>query len=248
MPLETLAQTLNARLTSRSAQHALRIALGAPELDNVALVSSFGAEATVLLHLLAVTKPDLPTLFLDTGKHFTETLVYQQELTERLNLSNVKIIAPDPRALEARDTKGNLHSHDPDACCALRKTESLAAAMKAIPNLSAVITGRKRFQGGQRATLDVFEANAATGLIKVNPLAHWTQQDLRDYMEENRLPKHPLLAKGYLSIGCAPCTSPVAVGEDARAGRWRDSEKAECSIHLINGRAVRSPVKQKETT
>jgi phosphoadenosine phosphosulfate reductase len=244
---ERLAQTLNARLTSRSAQQALRVALDAPELGEIVLISSFGAEAVVLLHLVGVTKPDLPVVFLETGKHFTETLVYRHELTERLNLTNVGVVAPDTQALKTRDPKGNLHRQNPNACCALRKAEPLAAAMKTLPNLSAVITGRKRFQGGQRTSLDVFEANGATGLIKVNPLVHWTSQDLREYMDENRLPKHPLLAKGYLSIGCAPCTSPVAKGEDARAGRWRNSEKIECGIHFINGRTVRGPVQQKET-
>ena len=247
MQLDPLARKLNARLTSCSAEQALRVAVDAPELGSIALVSSFGTEATVLLHLLALTKPDLPVVFLDTGKHFTETLVYQQELSERLNLRNVRIISPAPKALKSSDPKGRLHEQDSDACCALRKTDPLEQALAAMPNLSALITGRKRFQGGARSKIEVFEADTKTGVIKVNPLAHWSPHDLRDYMEENRLPKHPLLAKGYLSIGCAPCTSPVAAGEDPRAGRWRGSQKAECGIHFINGRAVRGPINQEVT-
>ncbi len=246
MQLETRAQILNARLTSRSADQALRVAFDAPELGEVALVSSFGAEAAVLLHLVAVSKPDLPVIFLDTGKHFTETLVYGQELVERLALSNVRFVEPDPNAVSRLDPKGDLHAQSSDACCAIRKSAPMEAALSAMPDLGALITGRKRYQGGPRAHLEVFEADHATGLIKVNPLAHWRPTDVRDYMDENRLPKHPLLARGYLSIGCAPCTSPVSSGEDPRAGRWRGSEKTECGIHFINGRAVRGPVSEKE--
>lgn len=253
MQLETLAQNLNARLDSRSAEQALRISFEAPELGQVALVSSFGAEAAVLLHLVAVSKPDLPVLFLETGQHFVETLVYQQELAERLNLRNLRIIHPARAALEHSDPSGRLHRENPDACCALRKSAPLQAALEAMPDLGALITGRKRYQGGPRRALNVFEADPATGLIKVNPLAHWRAQDLRTYMEENRLPKHPLLAKGYLSIGCAPCTSPAQAGETARSGRWRGREKVECGIHFINGhfingRAARAPHSAKETT
>lgn len=248
MPHDRLARSLNARLTSRSAAQALAVALDAPELGEIALVSSFGAEAAVLLHLVAVSAPDLPVLFIDTGKHFTETLVYGQELVERLALRNVRYISGDVAAIKARDPYGALHIANPDACCALRKSDPLQAALGAMPRLSALITGRKRYQGGPRSALEVFEADKATGLIKINPLAHWQPKDLRDYMEENRLPKHPLLAKGYLSIGCAPCTSPVAQGEDLRAGRWRGNDKVECGIHFINGQAMRRPMTQKETT
>ena len=242
MQLEQRAQLLNTRLTTRSAAQALRVAIDAPELGDVALVSSFGAEAAVLLHLVAVSKPDLPVIFLDTGKHFTETLVYAQELVERFGLSNVRFIAPDPSAVSRLDSKGDLHARNSDACCAIRKSDPMQAALTAMPTLGALITGRKRYQGGPRARLEVFEADLASGLIKVNPLARWLPADIAEYMDENRLPKHPLLAKGYLSIGCAPCTSPVAQGEDARAGRWRGHEKSECGIHFINGRAVRGPV------
>lgn len=246
MPLEKRAQILNARLSSRSAEQALRVAIDAPELDDIALVSSFGAESAVLLHLVAVTKPDLPIVFLDTGKHFTETLVYAQELIERFGLTNVQFRSPEKQALLRSDPEGDLHIADSNACCALRKSEPLKVALAQYPNLSALITGRKRFQGGARAQLEVFEADADTGLIKINPLAHWQPGDLREYMEENRLPRHPLLAKGYLSIGCAPCTSPVQPGEDARSGRWRGSQKSECGIHFINGRIERGPVSERE--
>ena len=134
------------------------------------------------------------------------------------------------------DPDGTLHQRDTDACCTLRKTVPLQQALKAFDGW---ITGRKRFQTGKRAALDFFEAEAGTGRIKVNPLAHWAPEDVKAYMIENRLPRHPLVAEGYPSIGCAPCTSPVAPGEDPRAGRWRDQEKDECGIHFVNGRMVR---------
>lgn len=246
MQLDNLAARLNARLTTRSAAQALSVALNAPELGEVALVSSFGAESAVLLHLVAVTKPDTPVIFLDTGQHFSETLVYGQELVERLALSNVRFISPDPSALSQLDPERDLHARNSDACCRIRKSEPLEAALDTMPHLGGLITGRKRYQGGPRSQLDVFDADHSVGLIKVNPLAHWKPADVREYMDENRLPKHPLLAKGYLSIGCAPCTSPVQGGEDARSGRWRGLEKTECGIHFINGRAGRGPAPQKE--
>lgn len=247
MQLDAKASALNARLTTRSAPQALRLALDADELGEIALVTSFGAESAVLLHLVAVTDPSLLVLFIDTGKHFAETLVYGQELVERLGLRNVSHIKALPDDLQARDPYGALHTFDSDACCALRKTEPLEDALAARPQLGALITGRKRYQGGPRSTLPVFEADAKSGLIKINPLAHFMPADVRTYMEENRLPRHPLLAKGYLSIGCAPCTSPVAAGEDPRAGRWRGSAKTECGIHFIGGAPVRNTT-EKETT
>ena len=126
--------------------------------------------------------------------------------------------------------------HAVDACCALRKTEPLERALQ---GYDAWITGRKRFQNADRGTIDFFE-NEGDFRIKVNPLAHWGREDLEEYIVNNRLPRHPLVAKGYPSIGCAPCTSPVAPGEDPRAGRWRNSTKTECGIHFVGGKPVRT--------
>lgn len=223
---------LNARFRHHSATQVMHGALN--DAGNIALVSSFGAESVVLLHMAAVIDRAAPVLFIDTEMLFTETLVYQAEVAERLGLSNVQTVrAAD---IAAQDPDGTLHQRDPDACCALRKTEPLNAALDAFDGW---ITGRKRFQTGARAALDFFEAEPGTGRIKVNPLAHWAPEDVRAYMEENRLPRHPLVAKGYPSIGCAPCTSPVKPGEDPRAGRWRNTAKDECGIHFVNGRVVR---------
>jgi len=167
---------------------------------------------------------------------FAETLVYQQELAERLDLRDLRIIRAADTALQRQDPDGTLHKTAPDACCALRKTEPL---QRALEGFGGWITGRKRFQGSTRSTLEFFEAEDGTGRIKVNPLAHWAPEDLRTYMEENRLPRHPLVARGYPSIGCAPCTTRVNDGEDPRSGRWRGQDKTECGIHFVNGRIVR---------
>ena len=229
---------LNARYRHHGATAVMRHALTDPEVGRLALVSSFGAESVVLLHMAAVMDRDIPVLFIDTEMLFAETLAYQLELTERLRLSNVQVIRATRAAVFERDNEGLLHQYDPDACCALRKTEPL---QKALLGYDAWITGRKRYQGRTRAALDFFEADGDLR-IKVNPLAHWGPQDLQDYIAENRLPRHPLVAKGYPSIGCAPCTTRVNDGEDPRAGRWRNLDKEECGIHFVNGKLVRGPV------
>ncbi|MEO9778419.1 MAG: phosphoadenylyl-sulfate reductase [Sedimentitalea sp.] len=230
--LRAKVDELNARYRHHSATAVMQGAL--KEAGNIALVSSFGAESVVLLHMAAVADRSTPILFIDTEMLFTETLVYQTEVSERLGLTNVRIIRAGDIA--ARDPDGTLHRSDPDACCTLRKTEPLN---KALAPFDGWITGRKRFQSGKRAALDFFEVEDGTGRIKINPLAHWAPEDVRAYMDENRLPRHPLVAQGYPSIGCAPCTSPVAEGEDPRAGRWRDQNKDECGIHFVNGKMVR---------
>ena len=222
---------LNARLRHHAAIDVLRAAIA--EVPDLALVSSFGADSVALLHLVAITEPDLPVLFIDTEMLFAETLVYQQEVAERLGLRQVHILRAQD--IHQHDTDGTLHEGAPDACCALRKTAPLAAALA---HHGGWISGRKRFQTSSRASLDFFEVDDHR--IKVNPLAHWTQEDLTSYIEENRLPKHPLISLGYPSVGCAPCTTPVQPGEDPRAGRWRNSPKEECGIHFANGRLVRT--------
>ncbi|MEM8731985.1 MAG: phosphoadenylyl-sulfate reductase [Pseudomonadota bacterium] len=233
-PEEKVA-ALNARYRHHSATSVMQGALR--DAGRIALVSSFGAESVVLLHMAAVTDRDAPVLFIDTEMLFAETLVYQQEVTERLGLRNVRVIRAADSA--ARDPYGALHLSDPDACCALRKARPLQTALAAFDGW---ITGRKRFQTQARAGLEFFEVEDGTGRIKVNPLAHWAPGDVRAYMDENRLPRHPLVARGYPSIGCAPCTSQVDAGEDARSGRWRDTQKDECGIHFVNGKMVRGPL------
>ncbi|GAB4267608.1 MAG: phosphoadenylyl-sulfate reductase [Pararhodobacter sp.] len=236
MPLdqETHASVegLNARFAGDDAaalQHVLDGGLG-----QAALVSSFGADSAVLLHLVAQHAPDTPVLFIDTLMLFDETLEYQQRLARDLGLADVRRLTPRREALFARDPDGVLHLADPDACCTLRKTEVLDEALVGI---DVWITGRKRFQGGLRADLALFEQDGAR--IKLNPLAGWDTAQIAAYMDRHALPRHPLVARGYPSIGCAPCTGPVAPGEDLRAGRWRGRDKLECGIHVRDGRVIR---------
>ncbi|MBP1805935.1 phosphoadenylyl-sulfate reductase [Rubellimicrobium aerolatum] len=237
-PVAERVAELNARYKHHAAADVMHHAMTDPQVGRLAMVSSFGAESVVLLHMAAVTNRHVPVLFIDTEMLFAETLAYQLELTERLRLTNVQVIKPDPAEVAAKDPFGLLHKGNPDACCDLRKTLPLQTALL---GYDAWITGRKRYQGKTRAALDFFE-NEGDIRIKVNPLAHWTSEDLRDYMNENRLPRHPLVAKGYPSIGCAPCTTPVREGEDPRAGRWRNTQKEECGIHIVDGKIVRGSV------
>jgi len=217
---------LNARLKGRTAEDILQIAIRDLFPGEIALVSSFGAEAAVLLHLAAQADRNLPVLFLETGKHFDQTLAYRNTLVDRLGLTDMRDIRPDPKALAAQDEGGTLWFKDADACCRIRKVEPLERALKPF---AASINGRKRFQANTRQKLDVVEVDGAR--LKFNPLADWDAAQIEAYFRKHDLPRHPLVAEGYRSIGCAPCTQPVAEGEDARAGRWRGSEKTECGIH-----------------
>ncbi|MEP5730095.1 MAG: phosphoadenylyl-sulfate reductase [Sulfitobacter sp.] len=226
---------LNVQLRHHAAHDVMRTAVEA--VDKLALVSSFGAESVALLHLASRVKKDLPVLFIDTAMLFPETLAYQRDVAIKLGLT--RIVTIRAQDLATQDPDNMLHQSDPDACCALRKTLPLQTALK---GYDGWITGRKRFQSDGRATLPHFETEEATDeaapRIKVNPLAFWSREDVADYITENNLPRHPLVAQGYPSIGCAPCTSPVKSGEDPRAGRWRGKAKDECGIHFVNGKAV----------
>ncbi|MGX7951928.1 phosphoadenylyl-sulfate reductase [Tsuneonella sp. HG249] len=196
----------------------------------VAVVSSFGAESAVLLHLVAQVAPDTAVLFLDTGKHFPETLSYRDALVARLGLTNLQTLRPDEADLAARDGTGLRWSYDPDGCCEIRKVRPLAAAMA---KFDASLTGRKAFQASTRANLPRFELDQSDtrGRLKINPLIDWTADDLAAYLAEHDLPPHPLVEAGYPSIGCSPCTTKVAPGEDPRSGRWKGWDKTECGIH-----------------
>jgi phosphoadenosine phosphosulfate reductase len=198
---------------------------------DVAIVSSFGAESAVLLHLVSRIDPSVPVLFLDTGKHFPETLAYRDELIARLGLTGVRNIAPEPEDVAKRDETGLRWSYDPDGCCEIRKVKPLA---KALAGFDATITGRKAFQASTRSSLPRFEIDNtdAQGRLKINPLIDWSAEDLAAYIAEHDLPAHPLVAEGYPSIGCSPCTSKVAPGEDPRSGRWKGWDKVECGIHV----------------
>lgn len=194
----------------------------------VALVSSFGAEAAVLLHMVAGIDPGTPVIFLNTGKLFVETLRYRDLLVNRLGLTDVRSVAPSPERVERMDGDGVLWYGNPDMCCLIRKVEPMR---QALAGFAGWITGRKGFHGGERAGLPAIESTD-DGRLRFNPLAAWQKADVDAYFQAHDLPRHPLEARGYASIGCVPCTDRVHAGEDPRAGRWRGREKTECGIHL----------------
>ncbi|SDZ26789.1 phosphoadenylylsulfate reductase (thioredoxin) [Jannaschia faecimaris] len=229
--LTARAAKLNADLADADALSLLDTALRNANVGDLAMVSSFGAESVVLLHLLSRVGPDTPILFLETGMLFPETLAYQQEVAGQLGLTDVRVIRPDTADLFLHDPEGDLHQRDADTCCALRKSKPLELALQ---EFDGSITGRKRHQTGDRATMELFEVDA--GRLRINPLAGWTAQDIAAYMDAHDLPRHPLVAQGFASVGCAPCTTKVAPGEDPRAGRWRGRVKTECGIHFSGGR------------
>ncbi len=197
---------------------------------DIAIVSSFGAESAALLHLVAQVDRNIPVLFLDTGKHFAETLEYRDAVVQKIGLTNLVVLTPNEADLNKKDESGLRWSYDPDGCCEIRKVIPLA---KALESYDASFTGRKAFQSSTRANLPRFEIDNsdAQGRLKINPLIDWTAEEINAYFEEHDLPRHPLVAEGYPSIGCAPCTNKVADGEDARSGRWKGWDKTECGIH-----------------
>ena len=228
---EADAIRLNNLFRGTDSKDMLRSVLSDKLAGDVAVVSSFGAESAVLLHLVASVDPATPVLFLETHKHFPETLAYRDLLVSRLGLTNLVIAEPDMALLREKDETGLRWSWDPDGCCEIRKVEPLA---RELAFYDASITGRKGFQSSTRAGLPRFEIDRsdAQGRLKINPLASWSKDELEAYFTAHDLPAHPLVDQGYPSIGCAPCTSKVAPGEDPRSGRWKGWDKTECGIHV----------------
>ena len=220
-----------------SAELTLRKAINKFQGD-IVLATSMGVDSAVLLHMVSRIDSSLPVIFLDTGKHFRETLAYRDELVSRFGLTDFRNITPDAAELAAEDPEGILNQSDQDSCCDLRKVRPLD---RVINGFSARITGRKRYQTPERANMAILEEGGAQ--VKVNPLAYWTAKDVTQYLRQHDLPPHPLLALGYLSIGCQPCTTRVTAGENPRAGRWRHSDKTECGIHMVDGKWVSTETK-----
>jgi phosphoadenosine phosphosulfate reductase len=196
--------------------------------DQLAVVSSFGTESAALLKVMADVDPAIPVIFLDTGWLFEETLAYRDTLIEKLGLRDVRSIKPSEAALSREDPQADLWFSNPDACCRIRKVEPLARALKPF---SGWINGRKRFQGGARAAIPVVEEDGER--LKFNPFANVSRDDIVAIFTSAKLPPHPLVASGYLSVGCMPCTSRTSADEDSRAGRWRGRPKTECGIHTV---------------
>ncbi|MDI7775636.1 phosphoadenylyl-sulfate reductase [Asticcacaulis sp. EMRT-3] len=220
------AEALSAQYEGMSAQDILRDAIRNQFLGDITLSSSFGADSAVLLHMVSEIDPGLPVIFLDTERHFFQTLQYRDELQKRLGLTHLINLRADRDEAAEEDAKGTLWRSNPDACCDLRKVRPLNRLME---GYGAWISGRKRHQSATRTSLPIVEWDGRH--FKVNPLANWTADDISAYFRAHDLPPHPLVEQGFPSIGCFTCTKPVAAGEDARSGRWADSEKVECGIH-----------------
>jgi phosphoadenosine phosphosulfate reductase len=224
---------LSQKAAGMSALQLVELALTGELAGRTAVVSSFGAESAVLLHMVAQVDPNTPILFLNTGKLFGETLRYRDRLQDVLGLGDIRSLAPSQEARQAADPDGTLWSRDTDSCCNFRKVVPLARALKPF---AAQITGRKRFQTRERAEMQPVEFH--DGRLRFNPLWQWNRDALETYMQEHKLPRHPLVEDGYPSIGCMPCTRRVQAGEDYRAGRWSGLDKDECGIHLTDGGGI----------
>ena len=232
---DTLAKQTSLEWIEQSSLTLLKQVLVDGIAGKTALVSSFGAESAVLLHLASRVDRNVPVLFVDTRMMFQETLDYQQKLATYLRLTDVRTISASSEEIRREDVFGRLHLKDPDACCDLRKTQPLEEALK---GFDSWINGRKRHQNADRADIRPMEADA-NNRLKINPLLHWDREDIDAYFEAHALPRHPLVKDGFTSISCAPCTARVKAGDDERSGRWAGSEKTECGIHLVNNKIVR---------
>jgi len=219
-------QELNKEFDSKTPQEIVQWAVDhyAP---NIALTSSFGADASVMLHLVSRVYPEIKVYFLDTGFHFKETLEFRDQMVEKLNLNVVDLTA-EMGHKKFQEQYGPLHQSDPEKCCYLNKVAPLE---KALHSVDAWFSGIRRSQSKTRADILYIE-EYAKGIYKFNPIASWVKEDVEKYLKEQDLPVHPLKSKGFLSIGCQPCTRAVRPGEDPRAGRWDKSDKTECGIHV----------------
>ncbi len=184
----------------------------------VSLASSF--QDCVIIDLAAKVDPGIEVVFLDTGFHFPETLEYVEEVRRRYDL-NLRVVGPE--------VSPSTWPCGTEWCCQVRKVEPLNRALQ---GKEAWITGLRRVDTPERADAPVVGWDASRGMVKLNPLAAWSDEEMASYMAEHSLPRHPLASRGYVSIGCAPTTTPVRPGEDPRAGRWRGTGKTECGLHV----------------
>ncbi|QZA34263.1 phosphoadenylyl-sulfate reductase [Hydrogenibacillus sp. N12] len=221
--IRSLAETLR----DAPPEEILRTAL--ERIPRLALACSFGAEDLVILDLLMKIDPEASVFYLDTDLFFPETYALRDEAVRRYGIPNLRRIRPD-LSLEAQAAEYGeaLWSRDPDLCCYLRKVQPLE---QVLAGLDGWITGIRREQAPTRARAEVFEIDGKFGVVKVNPLAYWTWDDVWNYIRAHDVPYNPLHDRGYPSIGCAPCTRPVQPGENLRAGRWSPFDKTECGLH-----------------
>ena len=227
-PTEWTEQTtaeVNARLETASAAH---IADWAVATFGQRLVVASSMQDTILPHLFSQRLPGVDVLFLETGYHFPETLETREIAAKTFPITVVNALPAQTVAEQDAAYGAALYARDPNLCCALRKVEPL---QRSLQGYDAWVTGARRADAVTRASMPVVQWDAKHGLVKINPLALWSDAQVEQYQVEHDLPRNPLVARGYPSIGCAPCTRPVAPGEDPRAGRWAGQDKTECGIH-----------------
>ena len=196
--------------------------------SSVALATGFGAEGCVLVSMLASLNPGARMFYLDTELLFPETYALRDRLEKRYGVHFERRSTAISLAEQEARFGARLWERQPDECCRLRKVEPLRAMLN---GLDAWITAIRREQSATRAAAAIVERDEQFGLIKINPLAAWSSEDVWDYIKEHDVPYNALHDQGYKSIGCTPCTTPVQIGEDPRAGRWRGMIKTECGIH-----------------
>jgi phosphoadenosine phosphosulfate reductase len=182
----------------------------------------------LLAHLASTAIPGVKVVFLDTGYHFAETIGTRDWIASALPITLVNVTPEQTVAEQDAEHGAKLHDRDPDLCCSLRKVQPLA---RTLAGFTAWGSGIRRDESPTRAGTRLVDWDAKRGMVKVNPIAAWTQDDVDSYLERHQVPVNPLFELGYGSIGCAPCTRPVAPGEDPRAGRWAGRNKTECGLH-----------------
>jgi phosphoadenosine phosphosulfate reductase len=197
--------------------------------QSLLFTSSFGAGSGVLLHLWSLVARELPVVMIDTGFLFEETHRYKDELVARLGL-RVDVVKPEhTRAEFLREYGDDIYRRDPDFCCGQNKVVPLQPREQAA---KAWISGLRRDQSKERASTPIILEQEG-GPTKIHPIATLSRADVESYMREHDIPEHPLREKGYVSIGCEPCTRAIKPGEDERAGRWAWSGKSECGLHTL---------------
>jgi phosphoadenosine phosphosulfate reductase len=200
-------------------------------VDRIAVASAFQAEGTCVLHMASRIRPDVPVLFLETGFHFPETLTFRNRLTERLSLNVIELRGGHTPETQAAAFGDRLYERDPDLCCHLNKVVPFT---RALHDYDAWVTALRRDSAPTRANtpiLERYELEPGRPMLKVNPVARWSRDEVWRYLAEHDLPHNPLYDRGFAQIGCAPCTRAIRAGEDERAGRWDGSAKVECGLH-----------------
>lgn len=232
LKLQDRANALNRSFQGLAAHQIIDRLINGHVAGSVAVVSSFGGEAAALLKLVADRDPTTPVVFLDTRRHFAETIGYVDDLMDQLGMTTLVRARPRPAHIAAEDSDLSLAQRDSDRCCYLRKTLPMISVLR---NYDCVLTGRKRFQTAERKSMDYVEIQETW--LRVNPLADWTREMVLEFLATRNMLSHPLVSEGYPSIGCEPCTRR---SDDYRTGRWANEDKTECGIHITeDGKIVR---------